>query len=906
MRFCILVLAVSLSWAQESNSRPAVALFSEHVRPVLEKRCLPCHGGAAKRSGFDLSTRESLLRGGDRGPAVIPGDPKGSMLYRLIGHEQEPHMPHQAAKLAEPLIGEIAEWIKGGAPYDSPLGPGPAARNVPPAGRTHWAFQPPKRAAVPSVKNRVWAEHPIDSFLAAEHEKLGLKPNPPASKNALLRRVYLDLTGLPPTREELRAFLADRSKDAYQKVIEQLLASPRYGERWGRHWMDIWRYSDWYGWRKQNDVRYSQRHIWRWRDWIIDSVNEDKGYDRMVVEMLAGDELAPDDPKTVRATGYLARSWYKFNRNTWLQDTVEHTAAGFLGVTLKCARCHDHKYDPISQEEYYRFRAFFETHDIRTDRVQGQPDLNQDGLPRAYDDKTAAETFLLIRGNENTPDKDKPLSPGFPRILGKGEPQIEPVPLSLETYYPDFRPFVHKDLVDRAKADIEKFEAALAKAGEEVRTAKQQEAAASTEESQPKLKKAEAAAALAQKELDTARTTLPAVEARIAADKAKFRSPPDPQAEALALIAKKLEHVASLAKVQEALLRVEQQLTEPKSVSDPDDKEAQKKLAEARKQLKTAQDALEARVDYTPIGKRYPDSSTGRRLTLARWMASKDNPLTARVAVNHIWSRHFGKPLVPTVDNFGMNGKSATHPDLLDWLALEFMEKGWSMKAIHRLIVSSNAYRMASSTAKPAQQNIAIDPDNCYLWRMNLRRMEAEIVRDSVLHVAGRLDTTMGGPELDESTGETNRRRSVYFRHAPDAQMLFLKIFDAANPIESYTRGESVVPQQALAMVNSKLTNSIARELAGDLSKKVARAANTEFLTGVFETMIGRTPSAAELAESIRFLRQQEELLQKPEALKVWQTGKPADAQIVAEPYLRARENLVHALFSHNEFLTIP
>jgi uncharacterized protein DUF1549 len=242
----------------------------------------------------------------------------------------------------------------------------------PSQGTKHWAFSVPQRPPVPTVENREWVRNPIDAFLSAQHQKRDLQPLPPTDERVLLRRVYLDLVGLPPNVEETKDFLSDRSPEAYEKVVDQLLSSPRYGERWGRHWMDVWRYSDWYGTRELEEHRNSQRHIWHWRDWIIDSVNKDKGYDQMILEMLAGDEIAPTDPDTLRATGYLARSFYRFNRNVWLFDTVEHTSAAFLAITLKCARCHDHKYDPIAQEEYYKFRAFFEPYDVRLDRIPGQ------------------------------------------------------------------------------------------------------------------------------------------------------------------------------------------------------------------------------------------------------------------------------------------------------------------------------------------------------------------------------------------------------------------------------------------------------------------------------------------------------------------------------------------------------
>jgi mono/diheme cytochrome c family protein len=1057
----------------EAAGKAGDKLFVRQVRSVLETQCFACHGGKLKQAGLSLATRETLLRGSDNGPVVSPGDAKASLLIKKIKHEHEPGMPYKGKKLSDEVIAQIVEWINNGAPYDQPLKmPVSGEQTISQRqGSDHWAYQLPKRAALPVVKNRAWVLNPIDAFISAEHEKRGLKPMPPAEKQVLLRRVYLDLVGFPPSPAETQAFLADRSSDAYEEVVEQLLASPYYGERWGRHWMDIWRYSDWYGFGDQ--VRNSQPQIWNWRDWIIESLNQDKGYDRMIKEMLAGDEIAPTDPKTLRATGYLARNWYRFNRNVWLQELVEHTAAGFLATTLKCARCHDHKFDPIAQEEYYRFRAFFEFYDVRMDRVPGQPDLREshgiftNGLPRSYDAEPRepttqapylpgifAQTYRFIRGDEKNPDKEHPLSPGVPESLGGQRLEIQSVALPLESYYPDIRPFVHQDLLSQAEADIEKARAAQVKADTALAEARRRvaqvrisrdkgtaqptlSAAASNvvssehgssagfaegssqlqpsrsgreagseggvsyekeirpifeqncfschkgsnaksdlsletqeavleggtlsgpavivrksaesplvqylrgiktprmpfggaplpekqigliekwidqlpeDEPQLALKKAEAAAALAQKELASAQAHLPALEARIAADKATYSLPPSPDAEALAQVARKAERQAHLLEGEENVLRAQQRLTDalsaPKPTDDEADKAREKKVAAARKQLEAAaKDLAAASENYTPIGKLYPKSSSGRRLALATWIASKQNPLTARVAVNHMWLRHFGKALVPTVANFGHNGRPPSHPELLDWLANELMDKDWSMKTIHRLMVTSNTYRLQSSAGDSKHSNLSIDPDNRYLWRMNPRRMEAESVRDSMLRVAEQLDTTMGGPELDETRGQESDRRSIYFRHTPDAQMVFLKLFDAANPSDCYERNESVVPQQALALANSKLSITQGRLLARKISQSLpAKSGESEFIKEAFERVLGHPPSDEELVESMNFVRDQAELFSQPEKLTAFRSGSAAEVTPGSDPHLRARESLVHALFNHNDFVTI-
>jgi len=1023
---------------QAKSEEKGLRLFVDKVRPALETRCLNCHGGKFKQAGLSLVSRDTLLRGSDNGPVVVAGDAANSLLVKKIKHEHEPGMPYKGLKLGDEVIGQIVEWINAGLPYDGPLKLPTAVSQgvVQRHGSDHWAYQRPKRPAVPVVKNREWVRNPIDAFVAVEHEKRGLEPLGEADPRTLLRRVYLDLIGLPPTVEEMQAFLADRSKDAYAKVVDKLLASPRYGERWGRHWMDVWRYTDLYGGYLMTS---SQPHIWHWRDWIIESLNQDKGYDRMIIEMLAGDEMAPADPQSLKATGYLARNFYRFNRNVWLQDTVEHTAAGFLGITLKCARCHDHKYDPIAQEEYYRFRAFFEPYDIRMDRVPGQPDLSKNGLPRAYDAEPRevvqvapyqpaifGQTFRFVRGDEKNPDKEHPLSPGIPEIFGGDQIKIEPVPLPLEAYYPDSRSSTHQDLMAQAKAKIEKTEAGLAKAKQALAEAKRRAAVGASQEvtrapvpigaagpdplassvagvnfekelkpiferncffchksgnidksglvlespesillggrlngpaviprrsgesplilylrgekkprmplgktplseeqialvekwinqfpedpSELALPKSEAAVALAEKELAAARANLPALEARIVAEKAKYANPPDPNAEALAQAARKAERQAHLLKGEENLLRAQQQLTEALSSTTPSDEKAErireKKAEAARKELDAAAAALaQAKESYTPIGKLYPKSSTGRRLALANWIASKENPLTARVAVNHMWLRHFGKPLVSTVVNFGLNGKPPTHPELLDWLASEFMEKNWSMKVMHQLMVTSNAYWMQSSTTDVKYPSLTRDPENRYLWRMNPRRMEAEAVRDTVLYLAGQLDTAMGGPELEENMGQEILRRSIYFRNTPNLQMEFLKLFDAPNPTSCYERNESIVPQQALAMANSKLSLSHARLLARRLGGQATPVGT--FVADAFETVLGRPPSAEERAESEKFLGRQIALFHDLKKLTAFRVTVASEVGPGSDPSLRARENLVHALFNRNAFLTI-
>jgi hypothetical protein len=893
-------------------------LFRSEIKPLLEANCVRCHNSQIKRSGLDLTTRETLLRGGDTGAVVVRGDAKSSVLYKRVSHLEQPGMPFGGQKLPDTAIAKIAEWINSGAPYDTSLSAGNAASN-------HWAFKPPVRPKVPEVRNEPWVRNPIDAFLVVEQEKRGLKAVAPADKRTLLRRVYLDLIGIPPTPDDMKAFLADNSKDAYEKVVDRLLASPSYGERWGRHWMDIWRYSDWYGFREKNQVRYSQRHIWHWRDWIIESLNQDKGYDAMIVEMLAGDELAPNDPNVVRATGYLARNWYMFDRNVWLKDTVDYTGMAFLGLTLKCARCHSHKYDPITHEDYYRFRAFFEPYDVRTDRVPGQPDVMKDGLPRVYDAHAEAPTYRFIRGVDTNPDTEHPLTPAIPAMFGNTVLKITPEPLPLQAYYPDFRPFVHRDLIAQAKADIERAETQLKKSREELAKEKKEIVAAGPSEplaarsgnrsgdvpdddkKVAALLKAQGSVELAERELASAHAALPAIEARIAADEAKYAVPRPPNFEALESTALQAERHANVIKARESVLRAEQELAAAKPESQTYNKESAKKLEEAQTQLENAAKALKPGDAYTPIGQVYPNSSTGRRLALARWIANRQNPLTARVAINDMWLRHFGQALVPTVFNFGMSGKPPSHPELLDWLAVELMERNWSMKTIHRLMVTSGAYRMQSYTKDLQDQNAKIDPENRYLWRMNEQRMDAEVVRDSLLSIAGKLDPTMGGPDIDAGKGLESYRRSVYFQATPDKQVTFLKVFDQANPNECFQRNESIVPHQALALANSKLSLQVSGVVEEQITKRTGptAASDSKFVADAFELMLNRPPSPAERTESLNFLREQERLFLDPKKLTPIQTGAVDAMKPETDPHLRAREDFVHVLVNHTDFVTI-
>jgi hypothetical protein len=850
--------------------------FVRDVRPLLESQCLSCHGPAKQKGRLRLDSKASAFRGGASGPGIVAGKSGESRLYQvLVTATDDDRMPQDAPPLAKEKIELIRAWIDQGAAW-------PDAASIDAKAEKHWAYVPPLKRAPPAVRNAAWVRNPVDAFVAQGHERRGLAPRPEAPREALLRRVMIDLIGLPPTREELRAFLDDASPGAYEKVVDALLADPRHGERWGRHWMDVWRYSDWYGYGQE--IRNSQPHLWRWRDWIVESLNADKGYDRMLTEMLAGDELAPEDPSTLRATGFLGRNWYKFNRSTWLQETVEHTSKAFLATTMNCARCHGHFFDPITHEEYYRFRAFFEPHNVRVDHVPGQVDALKDGLARVYDADLEVKTHLFLRGDDRRPDTSKAIPPGVPAALGGSPRPIEPIPLPAGARAPEKRPCVNQDLSDaseKAAADA-RSKAGLAR--EKLRKAEDARAGKPDEE----LEKVGAAVLAADQELGLAEAEAALAAAKQASLAAVIRVERIEDAGWKESDAwKKAAEEARAAQAHEAVLAARLAVKgDPKKRAD-----AEKALQKAEKEA-----AGPASTAYAPRKvATYPAASTGRRLALARWIADRSNPLAARVAVNHVWMRHFGKALVPSAFDFGSHGQKPTHPELLDWLAVELMDSGWSLKKLHRLIVTSSAYR-EDSTADAA--SLKADPENQSLWRMNPRRMESEVVRDAVLHLSGRLDLTRGGPDLDPAAGLTVPRRSLYFRHAQEKQVEFLALFDAANVNECYRRTESIVPQQALALANSPLVIDGARLLA----RKLGEAG---FVAAAYEQILGRLPTSGESAECFRFLEEQARLFARPDGLTRFGGISGEKVAPSPDPALRAREDLVLVLFNVHDFVTV-
>jgi len=926
MRITLLIsLLIPALANQPASLAESTSENAAQVRSLLKNRCYSCHGSLSQKAGLRLDSVALMKKGGDSGPAIEPGKALESELFdRISSPDAKLRMPPEGSPLGLAEIDLVKSWINAGAPA-------PPNDKPEPDPRTHWAFQKPVKAQLPAP-----ATNPVDAFVSYSLNQIRLKPLAKADKATLIRRASLDLTGLPPTHDELLTFLADDRPDAYKRLVDRLLASKAYGERWARHWMDIWRYSDWYGRRYVPDVWNSAPQVYRWRDWIIDSLNADTGYDRMVQMMLAADEIAPGDQKNLVATGYLVRNWYALNPHQWKRDIVEHTGKAFLGLTFNCAHCHDHKYDPIRQDDYFKFRAYFEPIELRQDRWPGEADpgpfqkydysvlrkIVMNGSIGVFDEKPDARVPLYRGGDEREIRTDiEPVGPGMPTLL---ETENKPKPLNLpaEAYYPGLKPWLRKTLLDQAETELESAKAGLKQAADELK--KQSEASASAIQNENdrvnntvlRLKSTEIAVAAMQARqmqlkagiarLELARGQKSALNARIAADDALYTKPPDPKrADTLRIAAIEAEWLAAGLARQNALVQSElaAQNAELQVVSAKDDSARSAaqaaKTAAATALTKAGNDIAAAAklvrpANYTPLSPIYKPTSSGRRKSLAENMTRNDHPLTARVAVNHIWRWHFGRPLVESVTDFGRNGKAPSHPELLDWLAVEFMENGWSLKHLHRLIMTSEAYMRASTSADQADQ-LARDPENRQYWRFQRRRLEGEAIRDSILAASGTLDRTAGGPPVENLAEAESKslRRTVYFATYPESggRSQFMETFDAPDACDAYKRTSSIVPQQALAMVNSNLIQQQSDILAKKLWEVATKSESQpdkqkhDFVRMLFETCLSRQPTQAESDMIQKFFGQ-------------GTAGKPEDEA-------RARAGLVRVIFNHDDFLSI-
>lgn len=887
----LLLLTLGCLWATGHGQAKAedfsAADYVEKIKPLLHKRCFSCHGSLKQEGDLRLDTASLMVEGG----VITRGNPhESSILERVAATDIEERMPpeHEGEPLSKKEIELLRAWIVAGAPA-------PADEQPEADPQSHWSFQPLVRPAVPTVANSTWPKNTIDAFIAHQHVEQGLQPQKEASRILLIRRLYIDLTGVPPSAAEIKKFANDSSPQWYENTVEELLKDPRHGERWARHWMDVWRYSDWWGLGQQ--LRNSQKHIWHWRDWIIESLNNDLPYDEMVRQMLAADELYPNDLDKLRATGYLARNYFLFNRNQWMDETVEHVSKGFLGITMNCAKCHDHKFDPIEQVDFYKLRAVFEPYHVRLDMVPGETNLTKDGIPVAFDGMPDDPTYLFIRGQDSTPDKSTVIAPGIPEIFAFQHLKVEEVSLPSDAWQPARRSGIIEAHVSAAQSQLSAADRKLIAAHKKVDAANNAKPSEAKDneivKAQNELRAAEMAQAVASDAFTSVQRRAEAMTVQwIDSDKNAQAS-----AAAAAVLA---ERQLALTKAKQALLTAKTKLDQAKDKKD----DLTKKVGEAKKAVTQAESKLKSPITadekFTPlVGAKWTPTrffsslkddptvkfhpkSTGRRTALAKWITDKRNPLTARVAVNQIWTRHMGQPLVATVFDFGRNGADPTHPDLLNWLASELIDHNWSMKHIHRLIVNSAAYRMDSSVAG-REVNVAQDPDNKHLWRRVAIRLESQVVRDSILELAGSLDKTIGGPPVPKSKQDKSTRRSMYFFHSNNDRNLFLTMFDEARVKDCYKREQSIVPQQALALTNSKLVFDSSKSIAQQLSQQAKD--DLSFIKKAFTVILSMTASDVEIKASLQ-------------AIESWKKLPDGSTET-------ARANFVWALVNHNDFVTL-
>ncbi|MDA1178363.1 MAG: DUF1553 domain-containing protein [Planctomycetota bacterium] len=896
--------------------------YLQQIKPLLASRCYACHGSLKEKSGLRLDTAKSMKQGGESGPAIVPGDADASeVIRRTTTDDISERMPPEGE--GEPLTVQEVEllrlWIANGASAPDDEKPEPDARQ-------HWSFRPRVRPSVPQVSRDAQLRNPIDSFIADQFDRYGLVAQPEASRSVLIRRLYLDLVGVPPTTDEFDRCFSDVSAQWYEALVDRLLIDPRHADRWARHWMDIWRYADGSG--LGTELRTSHDNVWHWLDWIVESLKSDVPYDEMVRQMLAADEIYPDDLQKVRATGFLARNYSRFSRTQWMEETVEHVGKGFLGMTFNCARCHDHKYDPIEQVDYYKMRAFFEPYLVRVDLLPSDVDLSRGGVPRVYDASLTVPTYLLVRGQENNPLRENPVQPGVPRIFEFMTCAVEPLQLPTEAYQPERRPWLLDVHLQSAKAKLATAESAARQAQQELAEKKvKQKAEENIEKKAEKRAEKESTDENKSNDLDVeeafiglrlaiAQAEFVSVERRVAATIARKALSsgeltegilPEP-AHSQALAACQAERQVTVLQAQYAVEEAEQKL---KSAEPDKKKPIEESLATLRESLaKAILERDQPTEQFSGLGggatrvetrfinnqgpdpvEEFPTQSSGRRTALARWITDPTNPLTARVAANHFWARHMGAPLVATTFEFGRKGTPPSHPELLDWLASELVESGWSMKHLHRMIVTSAAYRRTTSVAG-AQANLQKDPDNRYWWRRTPIRLESQVIRDSILAISGEIDFTQGGQPIASENQAASTRRSVYFVHSGNDRNLFLSMFDDASAIECYRRDESIVPQQALALSNSRLVYDASLRIAERLTASIPPAEHTEtdFIRAAFRLVLNTEPS-------------REELLACSDAMATWHS-LPDVAQD-ARPDFRCRCNLVRTLLNDNDFVTL-
>jgi hypothetical protein len=872
----VLAGLATLSWfvSGAQAQRPPAGkppVFERDVLPFLTAHCLKCHGAKKPKAQLDLRTRAGLLEGGESGPVLVPGSAEKSLLFQMVAKGDMP--PRKNPKLTAAQVALLKTWIDGGArAVEKTAGSGAAAGHlVKERDRRFWSFRKPVRPAVPTVTQRGRLRTPIDAFLLSRLEAKGLAFAPEADRVTLIRRVTLDLLGLPPSPREVEAFLAHKGPGAYERLVDRLLASPHYGERWGRHWLDAAGYADSIGGDNDPGQMFLRESMWRYRDYVVHSFNDDKPFDLFLREQLAGDEmddwrsaatLTPAMCEHLIATGFLRTSvdhTYEselnrpFERYQVLHDTIENLTSNLLGLTVACARCHDHKFDPIRQVDYYRLLAVL--------KPAYNPEAWIQPQNRYLDDVSAREKEQIERSNA---DIDRQTS-GLARRIA------------------DLRRPIEQRLFEAKVAGLPEV------LRQDVRTALATAAAQRSAVQKYLVEKLSPLVHVSPEEVrknlkDSDRATEDALQQKIAGLNGRRRS---------------------FGKIQ-AIWEKGQDRAPPTRLF------RRGNLLTPGPQVQPAVFSVLTDAKISPLiaAPAKPARSSGRRTAWARWLTAPDHPLTARVLVNRVWQQHFGEGIVATPDNFGRQGSPPSHPQLLDWLATEFVRGGWKMKALHRLIVTSSAYRQASvrGAALDGQADPEkVDPGNRLLWKMRLRRVESEVVRDAVLAISGRLDRALGGPPVpiqphpdglvvvsdkDWPSPTAPWRRSIYLMARRNYNLTLLSVFDQPVMATNCTRRiASAVPLQSLTLLNDAFMLAQADYFADRVAGSAGTSAQAR-IELAFRLAFARPPRAQEQAVSAAFLKK---------LAHVYAGQKRAAGQ--AERKALAR--LCHMLLCANEFLYV-
>jgi hypothetical protein len=832
-------------------------LFEMRIRPLLVEKCYACHT-EERMGGLQLDTREHAMKGGKDGPVILPGDPEKSLLVKAIRYSDVRLKMPPTGKLKDDQIATIEAWIKAGAVWpDGPKSTATsAAYRITPEQRAFWSFRPIQNPAVPVVRDTKWAKSDIDRFILAKLQEQGLTPSAPADKRTLIRRATFDLTGLPPTSTELSAVEQDFSPDAFAKVIDRLLASPRYGERWGRIWLDVARYSD----DKLNSERDEPyENSFRYRDWVIQAVEEDMPYNTFVKAQIAGD-LMPDHGRYEAGLGFYALS------PEFQDDRVDATTRGFLGLTVACAQCHNHKYDPIPTQDYYSLLGIFENtslHEIplapksvvdtyaeHKKRLEEQQSAVKDFISNQGEELAgilASQTsaYLLAIGSQTglaTPDReladiaakrqlDAETLVRWSKYLAKPKMRHP----YLENWYKACKQLENSAALNQTAKEFETLVLAVNK--EKKRTDDENHVRLGLNPSREDLSRANL--------VSMARDRYVLWE-DLFGEKGVYHYG-DPQIDRF-LTGVWKTHLDSMRK-QVAALEKEMPPQYPylQTIADNAKLSAQHVWVRGNKDNPgelAPPHFLSILSDGEP--KRFTKGSG--RVELADAIIDPKNPLTARVIVNRVWQQHFGKGLVRTPSNFGKQGDQPSHPALLDYLASRFMADGWSLKKLHRQIMLSSVYALSAASS---DKNYAVDPDNRLLWHANRRRLDAESLRDSLLFVSGKLDTKMGGPAVAFTTD--NYRRTVYGYVSRRRLDPFLALFDFPNPVAtSEQRLPTTVPLQALFFMNSDLMMSSSKSLADRVT--TTSVDDSGRIEKAYELLFQRKPTPQEQALGRKFV----------------------------------------------------